>query len=68
MLLNAPGVYIGWRYNSWDAITNPFALAKDEFYRLIDHLHNCIDWSMIACFAVFLSLIYITTKGLSQSL
>jgi uncharacterized membrane protein len=69
MLLNAFGIYIGryLRYNSWDVITNPFQLTEDVLYLLAHPLRNRFDWSMILCYAVFMSLVYVTIKKTSQS-
>lgn len=70
MLLNAFGIYIGryLRYNSWDVIVNPFQLAEDILYLLLHPVRNRFDWSMIVCYAVFMSLIYIAIKRMSRSL
>lgn len=70
MALNALGIYIGrfLRYNSWDVVTNPLALAEDVLYLLVHPLRNRFDWSMIVCYAVFMSLIYLAMKRMSRSL
>lgn len=70
MLLNAFGVYIGryMRYNSWDVIADPFQLTKDVIYLLVHPVRNRFDWSMIGCYAVFMSLIYVAIKRMSRSL
>jgi len=69
MLLNALGVYIGryLRFNSWDVITNPFQLIQEIFLLLIHPLQNRFDWSMIICYSLFMTLIYITMKRLGKS-
>ena len=69
MLLNALGVYIGryLRFNSWDVITNPFQLANDIIYLFIHPIENRFDWSMIICYSLFMTLVYITIKKLSRS-
>jgi uncharacterized membrane protein len=70
MLLNALGIYIGryLRYNSWDIISNPLQLAGDMVYLLVHPLRNRSEWSMILCYAVFISLMYVATKRLSKAL
>jgi uncharacterized membrane protein len=69
MLLNAFGVYIGryLRYNSWDVVANPFQLTEDIIHLLIHPVRNRFEWSMIGCYAVFMSLIYIAIKRMSKS-
>jgi uncharacterized membrane protein len=64
MLLNAFGVYIGryLRYNSWDVVSNPFQLFNDIIYMFVHPVRNRFDWSMILCYSVFMSLIYVTVK------
>jgi uncharacterized membrane protein len=69
MFLISMGIYIGryLRYNSWDVITDPFALARDIFYLCIHPVRNRFDWSMIVCFAVLFTLFYITTDHLGRN-
>jgi len=69
MLLNALGVYIGryLRFNSWDVIANPFQLASDILFLFIHPVQNRFDWSMIVCYSLFMTLVYITMKKLSRS-
>ncbi len=68
MFLNALGIYIGryLRFNSWDVITNPFQLAHDIIYLIIHPLRNRLDWSMIMCFTLFFSIVYLTLKKLGK--
>ena len=68
MLLNALGIYIGryLRYNSWDVISNPFDLSEDILYLLIHPIRNRFDWSMIFCFSVFMTLLYLSFKKISR--
>ena len=68
MSLSSLGVYIGryLRYNSWDILSNPFQLLNDIIYLLIHPIRNRFDWSMIVCYAVFMTLVYITCKRLSR--
>ena len=70
MLLNAFGVYIGryMRYNSWDVIASPFQLTQDIIYMLIHPIHYRFDWSMILCYSVFMTLIFLAMKRMSKSL
>jgi uncharacterized membrane protein len=69
MLFNALGIYIGryLRYNSWDVVTNPFQLTNDVIYLFVHPVRNRFDWSMIVCYAMFMSLIYIAIKRMSRS-
>lgn len=70
MLLNAFGVYIGryLRYNSWDVIANPFQLTEDIIYLLVHPVRHRFDWSMIICYSVFMTLIYLAIKRMSKAL
>lgn len=70
MLLNAFGVYIGryLRYNSWDVLASPFQLTQDIIYMLIHPIQYRFDWSMIICYSVFMTLIYLAIKRMSKSL
>ena len=69
MFLNALGVFIGryLRYNSWDVLTNPFALASDIIYMSIHPVRNRFDWSMIVCFTLLLLFIYGSVKKASRA-
>ena len=70
MLLNSFGVYIGryLRYNSWDVIANPFQLTEDIIYLFFHPIRNRFDWSMIVCYSVFMTLIYLAIKRMSKAL
>ena len=70
MCLNAMGVYIGryLRYNSWDVLTNPFALFHDMVDIILHPLTFRNDWSMIFCFSILLTLIYQTIKKISRAI
>lgn len=70
MFLNGLGVYIGryLRFNSWDVIANPLQLSNDMIYLFIHPIRNRLDWSMILCYTVLLTLIYFTMKKLSKVL
>jgi uncharacterized membrane protein len=69
MWLNAFGVYIGryLRFNSWDVITNPFALARDIFNMIIHPFQNMYPWGMTISYSIFMTLLYFTIKKMSDS-
>jgi uncharacterized membrane protein len=69
MFLNGLGVYVGryLRFNSWDVITNPFQLTSDIFYLFIHPIQNRFDWSMIVCYSLLTTIMYITVKKLARS-
>jgi uncharacterized membrane protein len=69
MWLNAFGIYIGryLRFNSWDIIAQPFSLFKEMFEVLFHPLRNKMEWGMIAVYAVFMTVLYITIKKLGES-
>jgi uncharacterized membrane protein len=67
MWVNALGIYAGryLRFNSWDALTSPFALVAD-FGSLLGHpVAYRYAWGMIGCFSVLLTLIYLTLKRIA---
>ena len=68
MWMNAWGVYIGryLRFNSWDVITNPFALIADIADMLVHPIENKYAWGMIACFSVLMTLMYVAVKRISK--
>lgn len=70
MLLNAFGIYLGryLRFNSWDLFTNPFQLSRDILYLFIHPLRNKLDWGMIVCYSVLLTLIYLAVKKMGKGL
>lgn len=69
MMLNGLGVYLGryLRFNSWDIITNPLSLASEMFSLCIHPVQNRLDWSMIICYGLLLTVIYVTAKQLGRS-
>jgi len=69
MWLNAFGIYIGrfLRYNSWDIITQPFSLFSEMLEILLHPFKNRMEWGMISCYAVFMSLLYITIIKMSEN-
>jgi uncharacterized membrane protein len=68
MGLIAWGVFIGrfMRFNSWDILANPLELAGDVGYMLIHPFRHAYSWSMVACFAIFLSLMYLSLKRIGK--
>lgn len=68
MWMNAFGIYIGrfLRFNSWDIFVNPFSLVSE----VADIIFNPYDyryvWAMSVCFAIFMAILYYTTKRLSD--
>lgn len=70
MFMNGLGVYIGryLRFNSWDVIANPLQLAKDIIYLFIHPLRNGMDWGMILCYTMLMTIIYTAIKKLSKVL
>lgn len=69
MWLNAFGIYIGrfLRYNSWDVVTQPFSLFSDMAAMLLYPFDNKMEWGMIGCYALFMTLLYITIRKLSEN-
>jgi uncharacterized membrane protein len=69
MWLNAFGIYIGrfLRYNSWDVITQPFSLFGEMLEMLLHPFTNKMEWGMILCYAVFMTLLYTTIKKMAES-
>jgi uncharacterized membrane protein len=70
MFLNAFGVYIGryLRYNSWDVVSKPFRLLEDMLELLLHPFRNRLDWGMIICYTLLLSLMYATLKRLGRAI
>ena len=69
MVLNALGVYIGrfLRFNSWDVLSDPFALVADMVHILLHPVQYKQAWGMIACFSFFLVLLYGTIRRIAQN-
>lgn len=69
MWLNAFGIYIGryLRYNSWDVIVQPFSLFREMIEVLLHPINKKMEWGMITCYAVFMTLLYITIKKLGEN-
>ncbi len=70
MCLNALGIYIGryLRFNSWDIISNPLALAGDISNLILHPLASRPAWAMISCYTLLMTLIYVSLKKISRSL
>ena len=69
MWLNAFGIYIGryLRYNSWDIFTDPVSLLAEIMNMMIHPFRNFSGWAMVFCFSIFMTLIYYTTRKMSES-
>jgi uncharacterized membrane protein len=69
MSLNAYGIYIGrfLRYNSWDVVAQPFSLFAELLEMMVHPFQNKMEWGMIFCYAVFMTLLYITVKKMAES-
>lgn len=68
MWLNAFGVYIGryMRFNSWDVVSQPFALVSELLNIVIHPFHNKMEWGMIFVYAIFMTLLYVTIKKMAS--
>ena len=68
MFLNALGIYIGryMRFNSWDIVTNPFHLFKDISDLALHPIQYRYAWSMIVCFSIFLTLMFLTLMNTNR--
>ena len=69
MWLTAFGIYIGrfLRFNSWDIISNPFLLMGDILYMVVHPFRHYTEWAMISCFAVFMTLLYLSIKKIAST-
>jgi uncharacterized membrane protein len=67
MWLSAFGIYIGrfLRFNSWDILTDPFSLAREIVDLFIHPFTNGYAWGMTICYAVFMSLGYLTIRKMT---
>jgi uncharacterized membrane protein len=70
MWLNALGIYIGRypRFNSWDIITNPIGLSTYLIKMMIHPIQYKYAWGMVACFSIFMTLVYLTIKRISKAI
>jgi len=64
--LCAFGIYIGryLRWNSWDIITNPFAITADILDRFLNPLDHFKTWSVTLLFGSFLCVMYYSVKNI----
>jgi len=69
MCLNAFGIYIGryLRFNSWDIVMQPFSLFREMSEVIFHPVRNRMEWGMIAVYAMFMTVLYITIKKLSEN-
>ena len=70
MFLNALGLYVGryLRFNSWDIISNPFALMSEMSNMLFHPFHYKPAWAMISCYSLLIMFIYLTLKRISKTI
>ena len=68
MWLIALGIYIGryMRFNSWDILTRPFSLLWEIAEMIFNPFENSYEWAMIACFAIFMTLMYLSVKRMAK--
>jgi uncharacterized membrane protein len=67
LLLSAFGIYLGrfLRFNSWDVIAKPGALAHALHYRIVYPFDNLRTWGFTLLFGCLLWMSYYTVKKLS---
>ncbi|WP_205509409.1 DUF1361 domain-containing protein [Longitalea arenae] len=70
MFLNALGVYMGRypRFNSWNIITNPLGVVAYLVKMFLHPVQHVYAWGMVACFSVFMTLVYLTIKRLHKAI
>ncbi|WP_207512234.1 DUF1361 domain-containing protein [Longitalea luteola] len=70
MFLNALGVYMGRypRFNSWNIITNPLGVVAYLGKMFLHPVQHVYAWGMVACFSVFMTLVYLTLKKLHKAI
>lgn len=68
--LGSFGVYLGrfQRWNSWDVLHNPIALATDILSKLINPFDNYKVWAITVLFTAIYSLLYYLLRLLPQAL
>lgn len=68
MWLNAFGIYLGryLRFNSWDVLVQPYALLREMADVLLHPVRNRMEWGMIAVYAIFMTLLYLTVTRLGD--
>ncbi len=67
--LSGFGIYLGryLRFNSWDVISNPFALIYEIGHRVLHPFQHPLTWSMTLLYASFLAFTYLHFAGLVKS-
>ena len=70
MFLNAMGIYMGrfLRFNSWDVIADPTGIFHELLQLFIHPFQSRMDWGMILCYSVLLTLIYLAVQKLGRVL
>lgn len=66
--LSGFGIYLGryLRWNSWDIVSNPTALAADIMERFINPLAHPRTWGVTLVFSIFLLLAYLMLMQLGK--
>ena len=64
LFVSGYGIYVGryLRWNSWDVITNPFALSHDIFVNLVHPEYHLRAWGTTLFIGLLLNLIYFSFK------
>lgn len=67
LFMGSFGVYLGrfLRWNSWDIVTNPFALFKEIAVRFLFPIQYYQTWAITILFTSFFSLLYFAVKKIS---
>lgn len=70
MFLNALGVYLGRypRFNSWNIVTNPIGVITYLIKMFAHPVQYKYAWGMVACFSVFMTLVYLTIKRIHKAI
>jgi uncharacterized membrane protein len=68
LFLCSYGIYLGrfLRYNSWDIVSNPVALASSILYACIHPFQHSRTWGFSITFACLLALVYYAVKTLGN--
>ncbi|MEO7993391.1 MAG: DUF1361 domain-containing protein [bacterium] len=66
-LLSGFGIYLGryLRWNSWDVVVHPLALANDVFQRVAHPLNYPHAWGVTFVYGLFLGFIYFALRALT---
>lgn len=69
LFISSFGVYLGrfQRWNSWDIIKDPLALAMDIMSNFINPIHNYKTWAITVLFTGIYTLLYFFLKILPQA-